>query len=40
MNNYTKQSTAEEVSEGLDLSGLVALVTGCTAGTGLERALV
>jgi NAD(P)-dependent dehydrogenase (short-subunit alcohol dehydrogenase family) len=40
MNNYTKQSTAEEVSEGLDLSGLVALVTGCTAGTGLESARV
>ncbi len=36
MNNYTKQSTAEEVTEGLDLSGQVALVTGCTAGTGLE----
>ena len=36
MNNYTRNSTAEEVTEGLDLSGQVALVTGCTAGTGLE----
>ena len=40
MNNYTKQSTAEEVTEGLDLTGQVALVTGCTAGTGLESARV
>lgn len=36
MSNYTKNSTAEEVTEGLDLSGQVALVTGCTAGIGLE----
>jgi len=36
LNNYTRNSTAEEVTEGLDLSGQVALVTGCTAGTGLE----
>ena len=36
MNNYTRNSTAEEVTEGLDLSGQVALVTGCTAGTGLD----
>ena len=36
MNCYTKNSTAEEVTEGLDLSGQVALVTGSTAGIGLE----
>jgi NAD(P)-dependent dehydrogenase (short-subunit alcohol dehydrogenase family) len=36
MNSYTKHSTAEEVTEGVDLSGQVALVTGCTAGIGLE----
>ncbi len=36
MNNYTKNSTAEEVTEGLNLSGQVALVTGCTAGIGQE----
>jgi NAD(P)-dependent dehydrogenase (short-subunit alcohol dehydrogenase family) len=40
LNNFTKQSTAEEVTEGLDLSGKTALVTGCTAGTGLESARV
>lgn len=40
MNNYTKKSTAEEVTEELDLSGQVALVTGCTAGTGLESVRV
>jgi NAD(P)-dependent dehydrogenase (short-subunit alcohol dehydrogenase family) len=36
LSKYTKNSTAEEVTEGLDLSGQVALVTGCTAGIGLE----
>jgi len=36
LNHYTKQSTAEEVTEGLDLKGQVALVTGCTNGIGLE----
>ena len=36
MSNYTKNSTAEEVTEGLNLSGQVALVTGCSAGIGLE----
>jgi NAD(P)-dependent dehydrogenase (short-subunit alcohol dehydrogenase family) len=29
-------STAEEVTEGLDLSGKVALITGCNSGLGLE----
>jgi len=29
-------STAEEVTEGLDLTGKIALVTGCTAGIGYE----
>jgi len=36
LNRFNKQSTAEEVTEGLDLAGQVALVTGCTNGTGLE----
>ena len=40
MSKFTKESTAEEVTEGLDLSGQVALITGCTAGTGLESARV
>ena len=40
LNEFTKQSTAEEVTEGLDLSGITALITGCTAGTGLESARV
>jgi NAD(P)-dependent dehydrogenase (short-subunit alcohol dehydrogenase family) len=40
LNSFTKASTAEEVTEGLDLSGQVALITGCTAGTGLESARV
>ena len=29
-------STAEEVTAGLDLSGMTALVTGCNSGIGLE----
>ena len=29
-------STAEEVTEGMDLSGKVAMVTGCTSGLGYE----
>tara|TARA_A100001015_G_C14918988_1_gene683534 strand:- start:78 stop:1004 length:927 start_codon:yes stop_codon:yes gene_type:complete len=33
---YTKQTTAEEVLQGLDLTGQVALVTGCTNGIGYE----
>ena len=35
-NGYSKHSTAEDVTEGLDLSGQVALVTGCTNGIGVE----
>lgn len=38
MSKFNKASTAEEVTAGLDLSGQVALVTGCTSGTGLESA--
>lgn len=33
---FNADSTAEEVTEGLDLSGRVALVTGCTSGIGFE----
>ena len=40
LSKFTKASTAEQVTEGLDLSGQVALVTGSTAGTGLESARV
>lgn len=40
MSKFSKQSTAEEVTQGLDLSGQVVIVTGCTAGTGLESARV
>lgn len=36
LNTYTKHATADEVTEGLDLSGKVALVTGCTNGIGTE----
>jgi NAD(P)-dependent dehydrogenase (short-subunit alcohol dehydrogenase family) len=36
LNSYTKHTTAEDVTEGLDLSGKVALVTGCTNGIGTE----
>ena len=35
-NRFDADSTAEEVTAGLDLSGKVALVTGCTSGIGLE----
>jgi NAD(P)-dependent dehydrogenase (short-subunit alcohol dehydrogenase family) len=38
LSKFNKASTAEEVTAGLDLSGQVALVTGCTSGTGLESA--
>ncbi len=34
--NFDKDSTAEEVTAGLDLAGKVALVTGATSGLGLE----
>ncbi len=33
---FTKKSTAEDVTLGLDLSGQVALITGCNSGLGLE----
>jgi len=33
-------STAEDVSNGLDLSGRVMLVTGCNSGIGLETVRV
>lgn len=36
LNHYSKHTTAHEVTEGLDLSGRVALVTGCTNGIGSE----
>jgi NAD(P)-dependent dehydrogenase (short-subunit alcohol dehydrogenase family) len=37
---YDRTSTAEQVTEGRDLSGQTFLVTGCTAGLGLETARV
>ena len=33
---FDNKSTAEEVTEGLDLRGKLAVVTGCTAGIGFE----
>ncbi len=33
---FNKHSTAEEVTEGIDLSGKLAVVTGCTSGIGFE----
>ncbi len=33
---FGAESTAEEVTEGLDLTGKTALVTGCNSGLGLE----
>jgi WW domain-containing oxidoreductase len=33
---FNAMSTAEEVTEGIDLSGRTALVTGCNSGIGLE----
>ena len=33
---FGKKSTAAQVTEGLDLTGKTALVTGCTSGIGLE----
>lgn len=40
MRKFGKRSTAEEVSEGVDLSGKVAIVTGSNTGIGLETARV
>jgi WW domain-containing oxidoreductase len=37
---FTKRSTAEEVTAGLDLSGKTVVVTGATAGIGRETARV
>jgi NAD(P)-dependent dehydrogenase (short-subunit alcohol dehydrogenase family) len=34
--NFDEDSTAEEVTAGLDLSGKLAVVTGCTSGIGFE----
>lgn len=34
--HFTEKSTAEEVTAGIDLTGKVAVVTGCTSGIGLE----
>jgi NAD(P)-dependent dehydrogenase (short-subunit alcohol dehydrogenase family) len=36
VSRFDKDSTAEEVTEGLDLSGKLAVVTGCTSGIGFE----
>ena len=33
---FGKRSTAEEVTAGMDLAGMTALVTGCNSGLGLE----
>ena len=33
---FAYRSTAEEVTEGIDLSGKTALVTGCNSGIGYE----
>ncbi len=33
---FDEDSTAEEVTEGLDLSGKIAVVTGCNSGIGFE----
>jgi hypothetical protein len=33
---FGETSTAEEVTEGLDLSGMTAVVTGCNSGLGYE----
>lgn len=36
VSQFDKSATAEEVTEGLDLSGKLAVVTGCTSGIGFE----
>ncbi len=36
LSEFTKESTALEVTEGLDLTGKTALVTGCNSGLGYE----
>ena len=40
MANFGKRSTAEQVTEGLDLSGKTALITGVNSGIGEETARV
>jgi WW domain-containing oxidoreductase len=35
-NSFNERSTAEEVTAGIDLSGITALVTGCNSGIGHE----
>jgi len=37
---FDHESTAEEVTDGLDLSGKLAVVTGCTTGIGFETMCV
>jgi NAD(P)-dependent dehydrogenase (short-subunit alcohol dehydrogenase family) len=37
---FDEDSTAEKVTEGIDLNGKVAVVTGCTSGIGLETTRV
>jgi len=34
--SFNEDSTAEQVTDGIDLSGKIALVTGCTSGIGYE----
>ncbi len=34
--DFDEDSTAEEVTEGIDLKGKIAVVTGCTSGIGFE----
>ena len=36
LSDYDDDSTAEEVTEGMDLTGRTALITGCNSGLGLE----
>jgi len=33
---FNEESTAEQVTDGIDLTGKIAVVTGCTSGIGLE----
>ena len=40
MTRFSRRSDAEQVSEGLDLSGKNALVTGANTGLGQETARV
>jgi NAD(P)-dependent dehydrogenase (short-subunit alcohol dehydrogenase family) len=36
VSSFDEDSTAEQVTRGIDLSGRIAVVTGCTSGIGLE----